>query len=170
MGNKFKEIRPEDISENPFKLFDIDWMLITAGNLNSFNTMTASWGGFGVLWNKNIAICFIRPQRYTFQFVEKNSFFSLCFFEEKYREILSYCGAESGKNVNKIQKTGLIPFLTKNNCIAYEQSKLIIECRKIYSDIIRNDKFIDAMIPLDIYPTQDYHHIYVGEILQCFTK
>jgi len=170
MENIFKEIQPEEISENPFKLLDLDWMLITAGNLNNFNTMTASWGGFGVLWNRKIAICFIRPQRYTFQFVEKNDLFSLCFFEETHRDILNYCGSNSGKNVNKIESTGLLPFYTKNNCIAYKQSKLIIDCRKIYSDVLKNSHFIDKMIPHEIYPTNDFHHIYIGEILQCYIK
>ena len=78
-------IQPEDIRDNPFNLISSDWILITAGNKQSFNMMTASWGGLGHLWNKNIAVIFIRPTRYTYSFAEKNDYFTLCIFNEKYR-------------------------------------------------------------------------------------
>ena len=79
----FKEITPEQITDNVFKLIGKEWMLIAAGNSDGFNTMTASWGGFGVLWKKNICFCVIRPQRHTFKFIEENQTFSLNFFENK---------------------------------------------------------------------------------------
>lgn len=90
MKNKFREIVPEEISESAFKLIGSDWMLITSGTKKSFNTMTASWGGLGVLWDKNVCLCFIRPQRYTYKFMEKYKFFTFSFFPERYRSVLDF--------------------------------------------------------------------------------
>lgn len=48
----FKEIKPEELKENPFTMIGKDWLLITAGTKEHCNTMTASWGGLGVMWGK----------------------------------------------------------------------------------------------------------------------
>jgi len=72
------------IDESVFKLIGDDWMLVTSGNINSFNTMTASWGGMGVLWNKPVSYIFIRPTRYTYGFIEKSNTYTLSFFDRKY--------------------------------------------------------------------------------------
>ena len=79
---KFTEIDVKSINDNMFKSIGQDWMLITSGEKEKFNTMTASWGGVGVLWNKNVTFAFIRPQRYTFDFMEKNDYYSLSFFNQ----------------------------------------------------------------------------------------
>ena len=84
-----KKISPYDLPGNVFTLIDKDWMLITAGTLDKFNTMTASWGGFGILWNEPVSFVFVRPTRFTYLFMEKNDFFTLSFFDHKYRKILN---------------------------------------------------------------------------------
>lgn len=165
----FKNIKPTGISENAVKLIGYDWMLITAGNKESVNTMTAAWGGIGFLWKKPVTFIFIRPQRYTFEFIEKYDDFTLCFFDDKYRNILQYCGTKSGKDVDKIKECGLTPLETSSGNIFFEQSKLVIECKKIYFDDIKPGNFIDKKID-DLYPIQDYHRVYFGEIINCFKK
>ena len=102
-------IEPNMIDRNVFQLIGSDWMLITAGTPESYNTMTASWGGMGVLWGKNVCFCFIRPTRHTYQFIEKADVFSLSFFEERYRGALEICGTKSGRDIDKAAATGLIP-------------------------------------------------------------
>ncbi len=165
----FKKINPEDIEDNCFKLLEKDWMLITAGNLENFNTMTASWGGFGVLWHKKVAFCVVRPTRYTYQLLEANEYFTLSFFDEKYRDILMFCGTQSGKNVDKIEATGLIPIATPNESVYFMQSRLVMECRKLYYDDIKPANFCDVRIN-DNYPAKDYHRLYIGEIVNCQMK
>ena len=85
----FREITVENLKDNPFTLINKDWMLITAGNAQSHNTMTASWGGVGELWGKYVSTIYIRPQRYTLEFVEREDYYSLCFFDPAYRETLT---------------------------------------------------------------------------------
>jgi len=164
----FTKIKPEKIPDNTFKLIGSEWMLITAGNMSSYNMMAASGGGFGVFW-MNICWCVIRPCRYTYEFVEKNEYFTFTFFEEKYRNILNYLGEKSGRDVNKMEIEGLTPILTDNGSIAFEEARMIIECKKNYYHDINPDNFIDSKLD-DQYPKKDYHRMYVGEILNCYVK
>ena len=169
MIENFEIIKPEQVNENAIKLIARDWLLITAGNQNSFNTMTASWGGLGFLWNKPVVFIFIRPQRYTYNFVEKEEFFTIQVFEKKYRDILNFCGSHSGRDVNKIEKTGLRPFNSENGNIYFEQASIQMECRKLYFDDIDPERFLDKEL-LKNYPKNDFHRMYVGEITECLQK
>lgn len=165
---KFQEIDLKLLNENAFKLIGQDWMLITAGNRENLNTMTASWGGLGVLWNKNIAFTFIRPQRYTFEFVEKNDYFSLSFFSTKYRKELTFCGTNSGRDLNKIEKINFIPCFDEL-APYFDEAKLTLICRKIYSDFIKPELFIDQTLDAN-YEKKDYHKMYIGEIVKALVS
>lgn len=109
----FREISVEQLKDNPFTLINKDWMLITAGDAEKHNTMTASWGGVGELWGKYVSTIYIRPQRYTLEFVEREEYYSLCFFGPEYRQALSLCGSKSGRDVDKDAATGLTPASTR---------------------------------------------------------
>ena len=167
--SEFKAIRPEEIGDNPFKLIGDDWMLITAGTLDSWNTMTASWGGMGHLWDKNICICFVRPTRHTYQFMEKNTGFTLSFFDEKYREALTFCGSQSGRNVDKAKKTGLTPVAMESGAVYFEQARLVVECTKLYFQDLDPGHFLDSSIH-DFYASRDYHRMYIGEVVKAIHR
>jgi len=164
----FKETMPELLTDNPFKLIGKDWMLITAGTPGSFNTMTASWGGLGVLWERKVAFCFIRPTRYTYEFVERSDTFTLSFFAERHRKTLSFCGSHSGRDMDKIKKAGLTP-IKEGGFVYFNEARLVLECRKLYFQDISPDRFLDQSIN-DMYPQKDYHRMYVGEIVKCLLK
>jgi flavin reductase (DIM6/NTAB) family NADH-FMN oxidoreductase RutF len=166
----FIQVDPESLNDNFFKLINKDWMLVTAGITGNFNTMTASWGTTGILWNKPIAICFIRPHRYTFQFAEQYEYYTLSFFGNKYREILNFCGANSGRDTDKIASTGLIPVETNNGSITFEQASLVLECKKLYADFLKPDNFIAPGIIEKNYPNRDFHRFFIGEIAGCYKK
>lgn len=161
----FTEHRPEDIKDNPFKLIGGDWMLITAGDMKSFNTMTASWGGLGVLWDKNVAFCFVRPTRHTYGFMNSNETFTLSFFDERFRSVLTYCGSHSGKHVDKIQKCGITPVAGAADDVYFAEARLVLECRKLYYTDIDPSSFL-AQTLVDVYPEKDYHRMFIGEIVK----
>lgn len=165
----FKEIRHDKIDENFIHLIGKQWMLLTCGTKDSFNTMTANWGGVGVLWNFPVSFIFIRPTRFTFQFAETNAHYTLCFFDRSHKDILSYCGAHSGKEVDKIKETGLIPAQTKLGNIYFEQAKLVIECSKLYAHDLDPENFKNRLIGRN-YPNKDYHRMYIGKIVSCLAK
>lgn len=160
----YKTIKPEDISGNLIKMIGTDWMLVTAGDQDSFNTMTASWGFAGVMWNRPAAICFIRPERHTFGFIEKADSYTLSFFDEKYRDALKFCGSKSGRDCNKPKETGLTPLFLEDGTVTFKEASLILSCRKLYADDIKPGCFIDTDIIDAQYKTAGYHRMFVGEI------
>lgn len=170
MTDTLIEILPEQIGDNPFKLIGRDWMLIAAGTLTSFNMMTASWGALGELWGRRVAFCFVRPHRYTFQFMERAAYYTLNFFDETYRPALDYCGSHSGRDVNKAQETGLTPVAGTEGAVYFAQARLVLVCRKLYAQDLVPDCFVDPTIGPRHYPQQDYHRMYVGEIVRCLAR
>ena len=166
---KFKEIQPDLIKDNTFKLIGSDWMLITAGTLESYNTMTASGGGFGMLWNRKICFCVIRPKHYTYGFMEKAKYFTLSFFEEKYRSVLEFCGSKSGRDVDKAAAVGITTVEGTLGAVYFAEARLVIECKKIYFQDINPHHFLDPTIH-DRYPDKDYHRMYIGEIIRCVKR
>ena len=124
------KIDPKQIDENVIRLIGSQWMLVTAGNPAHFNTMTASWGGLGFLWNRPVAFVFIRPQRYTFQFAEENSGLTLSFFGEEYRDALKICGSRSGRDTDKVAEAGLTPEPTPGGNVAFGEASLVLEGRR----------------------------------------
>ncbi len=164
----FTTIKPTEITDNVFKLLDKDWMLVTAGTMEDFNTMTASWGHLGILWNLPMAIAYIRPQRHTYGFANKYGDYTLSFFTEAYRPILQFCGTRSGRDTDKIAETGLTPLETGRGNVIFQEARLVLECRKVYEDDLKKKNFLDPAIARKNYPKNDFHRFYMGEIVSVF--
>ena len=166
-------LRKIDISElkfNPFEKIGKDWMLITAGNSEKFNTMTASWGQLGVLWNRNVMTCYIRPNRYTYEFIENGDTFTASFFGEEYRKALSFCGSHSGRDCDKIKETGLTPQEIDGN-MTFSEADLVLVCRKLYSYDLKESGFLtDDGIPAQFFGTDPYHRAYIAEITAAYCR
>ncbi len=167
--NNFKEISCSELKNNPFTLIGKDWMLVTAGDENAYNTMTASWGGVGFMWNKDVAFTFIRPQRYTLEFVESNDYYTLSFFGEEYRKALSFCGSKSGRDYDKAKETGLTP-LFDENAPYFEQAKLVLICKKLYKQDFEGNCFIEKELDEKNYQNKDYHQMFISEIVKVLVK
>ncbi len=161
----FKEINPYELNKNAFQMIGKDWFLICAGNENASNCMTASWGQMGVLWNKPVFTCVIRPQRYTYEFAEKNDIISICFFDDVYRASLTFCGRNSGRDVDKLDVTGFVPIYDEG-AVYYRQARLVLICRKIYVSDIKEENFFDKNICESAYPSKDYHRAYTLEVIK----
>jgi flavin reductase (DIM6/NTAB) family NADH-FMN oxidoreductase RutF len=169
MNPKVYRLKVKSLTDNVFKLLEDDWMLVSAGNPSKHNMLTASWGAFGILWNKPIAIGFIRPQRYTIEFLEQSETFTLSFFTEKHRKALEYCGSHSGRTSDKTKDSGLTPLYTDKGSVYYAEARLIVECRKLYVDSIKPENFVIQDLVKNIYPKADFHKFFIGEIISCFT-
>lgn len=163
-----KEMNIEDFNENVFTKIGKQWMLISAGNEDEVNAMTASWGGMGVLWNKNVVYIFIRPQRYTKHLIDENTHFAISFFPEEDRKMLAYMGKASGKDEDKIAHSNL--HVIQGHAPYFEEAKQVMICRKLYAQELDPECFIDGSIDRTSYPEKDYHILYVGEIEKVLTK
>ena len=166
MNNLFKEILASEIKDNPFKLIAQDWMLITAGTMESYNTMTASWGGMGVVWGKDMCVCFVRPSRHTYKFMEEAQTFTLSVFDEKYRDALVLCGTKSGRDMDKAAAAGITPVKSPMGGVCFAEARLVIECKKMYYHDFDPSKFLLPEIE-DNYDGSDYHRMYIGEVIKC---
>lgn len=160
-----KPVDVHEISENVFSLIGKQWMLITAGTAEHCNTMTASWGGLGVLWGAPAATCYIRPQRYTKEFVDREEYFTLSFFGEEWRKALSLCGSKSGREVDKVKECGFTVKTAQCGAPYFEEASLVLVCRKRFAQ-----EMDPNLMPDDVkkkwYPEKDYHTMYIGEIVQ----
>ena len=146
-----KEIKHENFQENAFEMIGKDWLLITAEKDGKVNTMTASWGGVGVLWNKKVAYIFIRPQRYTKEFVDFSDRLSVCVLPNSYRKELSYLGNVSGKDEDKISNANLK--VQKYEYVPYfDEARLTLICRKLYAQDLKEEYFIEKDIIDKWYP------------------
>jgi len=167
----FKKIEVSEIG-NVFNLIGKDWMLISAGDEKNINTMTASWGTLGVMWNKNVAMIGVRPERYTYEFIEKNEYFTLSFFDEKHKKDLVYLGTKSGRDEDKIEKSNL-NLVKGENLPYFQEAKLVIKCKKIFRNEIGENNFLDSNInswydgPNDI---GGKHIFYIGEIVEVLSQ
>ena len=165
----FHSIEVKDLNDSLFTQLDKKWMLITAGDGEKCNTMTAGWGGLGVIWGKPAATCYIRPQRYTKEFVDREEYFTLTFFGEEYRQQLALCGKESGRDTDKVKACGFTVKTAQCGAPYFEQAELVLVCRKRYAQPMD-----PALMPEDVkerwYPEKDYHVMYIGEVVEILKK
>lgn len=166
-----KEIAIEELNENPFKLISKDWFLIIAEKDGKTNMMTASWGGLGVIWNKTTATVYVRKSRYTKSFLDSEKTFTLCFFDEKYRKELGYCGKISGKNEDKVASCGFTVDHV-DGAAYFKECRMVFVCKKIYSQEMAAENFDTDSENLvsTFYNDNDWHVMYIAEIKKVYVN
>ena len=169
--NEFKRVKLDDISFDANKMFDKEWAVLTASKKDeSSNCLTISWGSYGELWGKPIMIAYVRPERYSHDFIEDSEFFSINFFEEKYKKETLYLGTHSGRDENKVEKVNF-HYINGDKCKYFEEANLVFILRKIYSDDFRKENFIDKSIADKIYGENgQLHTFYIGEIVEVLKR
>ena len=165
----FQKVDIKELALNPFVKIGKEWMLVTARDGEKVNTMTASWGGMGVLWSENVAFVFIRPQRYTYEFVEKSDRFTLSFFDGEYKKELGVLGTVSGRDGDKIAQVGF-DVCDVDGEPAFEQAKLVLVMKKLYRDVLKEECFLEAAPNEKNYPEKDYHVVYVARIEAAYQR
>lgn len=167
--NNYVEVDPLQLSGNPFHMIGTEWMLVTAKHQDKVNTMTASWGGLGIMWNKNVAFVVLRPERYTKEFVDNSDTYSLTFFDDSYRKTLGYLGRVSGRDEDKILKSGLTVGDFEGTPY-FEEAKTVIICKKLFLQNFDENCFLEKQLVPDFYPAKNFHTLYIGEITKILTK
>lgn len=157
------------IEINPFELLNKEWALFSAGTPEDYNTMTVSWGTMGIFWARPVVNCFVRPQRYTYEFIEKGDLFTLSFFKDpKYRSALNLCGSKSGRDVDKAKECGLT-VMDFDGAAGFAEADIVVSCKKIYYYDLEESHMLDDTI-MDSYPQKDFHRCYFGEVKNVYIK
>ena len=166
-----KEITYQELNINPITEISDGWMLLTAGTEGNYNTMTCSWGHIGAIWGHGrgaaTAICYVRPQRYTKEFMDREPLYTLCFFPEGYKKQLGYLGSHSGRDGDKVAAAGLTP-IHGDGYTYFAEAKLVLVCRKLYQAPLVEEGFHDKSVQEANYPNRDLHDMYIGEIVKIF--
>jgi len=167
-----KELSIEQLSENVFSLIGKEWMLVTAGTPEKYNMMTASWGGLGWLWNKPVAFVFIRPERHTFNYIENGDNMTLSFMgaDPGMRKLYGLLGSKSGRDINKMDIPGLTPIPAANGGVIYEESRLTIECKKLFITDMKEENFLDKDLVKFYGEHGGMHRVYIVEIEKVLVK
>ena len=146
-----------------FEIFDEGWPILTAGNKDSFNMMTISWGSLGTLWNKPVATVYVRTSRYTHDYMDENELFTISFYPEEYKKILGVMGSKSGRDIDKMGDSGLTPKAVSGT-MTFEEAEVTLVCRKLF-----RQELAVANIPEDIaaslYAVDAPHDMYIGEVV-----
>lgn len=169
MSDGWKKISAEEI-KNPVSLFDKDWLALSAGQKGDMNTMTVGWGQLGVLWGRPVVTVYVAPDRYTYEFLEKNSYFTLTGLPEEQRQALVYLGTHSGRDGDKIKEAGLTPQFTALGNPVFKEGNLIIEAKIIYKEPFKKELLDDKA--QNFYDTKKLglHVAYIGEIINVWIK
>ena len=161
------EINPKELNDNFFKAIGEEWMLVAAGNKDKFNMMTASWGGTGIMWGKPVVFVFIRPERYTREFMDQEGTFSISFMGDN-KEVHKICGSKSGRDTDKVAETGLTPCFGESGIPCFEESRLTLECKILYRETLSKEAFLEKGLHDMWYNDKkgNLHIMYVAEILK----
>ena len=152
-----------DFHADSFTIFDKEWALLTAGTSGHYNTMTISWGGLGTLWGKSVATVYVKPVRYTHEFMEQSEYFTVSFYAEEYRSALSLLGSLSGRDGDKVAKAGLTP-RALHDAVTFQEARVTLVCRKIYRQDLDTAQ-MPAEVVSSYYAEEAAHTMYIGEVV-----
>ena len=168
-----KEISYKELNINPITKIADEWVaLVTGKSGDKINAMTLSWGQIGSLWGHSsgmpVVTIYVRPQRFSKILLDQEEYFTLCFFDNKKKE-LAYLGSHSGRNEDKIAKIGFHNVILKDYSYI-EEASLVLVCKKIYRQTLKEECFIDKNIIEDCYPNKDFHDMYIAKIEKVLIK
>lgn len=147
----------------PFYTINTEWALLTSGTLENYNTMTVSWGGVGTIWNKPVATVYVRPNRYTYEFMEKNEYFTVSFYDKEYQKDLGILGSKSGRDSDKVAQTSLTPEFSSHT-VTFQEANVTLVCKKIYHQDLDISQFPGEVVT-SFYDTDPVHRMYIGEVV-----
>ncbi|MDR0918138.1 MAG: flavin reductase family protein [Oscillospiraceae bacterium] len=160
-----------NVDINKLSIISDGSFLLTAGTLEDYNTMTVGWGQIGVLWAVPVLSVYVRYNRYTYEFMEKNDIFTASFFDNaKYSKMLGFCGTKSGRDFDKAKETGITP-ISVDDTVSFAEASKIIVCKKIYTEEINGEKFLDKQ-KFTAYYSEDnpLHKVYIGQIISAYER
>lgn len=165
----WKKIDPEDLTDNPFVLFN-KAMALSVGNSDKMNAMTIGWGGLGVLWGRErpVVTVYVEKSRYTHSLMEENDYFIVEAFDPAFDGVLKYLGTVSGRDEDKMKGSGLTVGFTDLGNPIFEEGRLVLECEKLYGAPFDPQGF--GRVAQEIYRDRQLHSIYIGRIVNAWIK
>jgi flavin reductase (DIM6/NTAB) family NADH-FMN oxidoreductase RutF len=164
----FRDICLKDFKENVINIIANEYMLITAGNKEKYNMMTASWGFMGEMWGEDSVAVVVRPSRYTMEFIDNNDYFTLTFYGDD-KSVHKICGSKSGRDIDKTNATGLTP-IANNDYVYFDEARLVLVVKKKYVQPMSKDFLTDKAVDEKWYKDGDWHNLIIGSIERIYVK
>ncbi len=164
----FRDICLRDFKENVIEIISKEYMLISAGNKDGYNMMTASWGFMGEMWGENSVAVVVRPERYTMDFIENSDYFTLTFYGDK-RDIHKVCGSKSGRDTDKTALAGLTPVMN-DKYVYFDEARLVLIIKKKYIQPMDKEFLTDKTIDEKWYKNGGWHNLIIGSIERIYVK
>lgn len=143
--------------------------LLTAGDKTGCNTMTIGWGQNGLVWGLPVCTVYVRPERYTYEFMESHDYFTLSILPESEKKAMALCGTKSGRDTDKIAACGLTLAYGAGDAPYFEQAELVLVCRKLYVQDLDLGGMAEKVQTFYGPAQGGIHRAYTGEILETYT-
>ena len=150
--------------------------ILTAGDKNSHNSCMIGWGLLGSAWTKPLFIVLVKPERYTYEFMEKTQFFTVNFIKKEYQSKFAPYGNQSGRDINKEEVSGTHIQFLDNGGITFKEAEEVYVCKMFAKTYLEKENMSQEL--LDIYEkfaTQFKqntvpHALYIGEIIEHYQR
>jgi Conserved protein/domain typically associated with flavoprotein oxygenases, DIM6/NTAB family len=152
-----------------FRVFGTNNALLTAGDRSACNTMTVGWCGLGRVWNLPACTVYVRPERYTWSFMEKQDFFTLSVLPAADHDKMVFCGTKSGRDTDKLGACGLSVQYGEGDAPLIAQAEWALVCRKLYAQDLKPEFVLDSRVDR-FYQGEGWHRMYVGEVVEAYAK
>lgn len=166
------ELRPLELTTfrpEVFTLFEQHPPLLTAGNRDKCNTMTIGWCQLGRTWRMPTCTVLVRPERYTYQFMEEQDYFTVSLMDTSYNPVIADCGKRSGRDADKIAENGLTLCYGAGDAPYFAQAELVFVCKKIYYTDLTRETMLDPRVS-KFYEGDGLHRVYTGEVVEAYQK
>ena len=145
--------------------------LLTAGDRSGLNTMTIGWCQLGRLWSVPVCTVFVRPERYTYQFMESRDYFTVSVLPPELKKITAFCGSRSGRDVDKVKECGLTVRCGAGDAPFFDEAEWVLVCRKLYAQDMDPAAMLDGEIILPYYGEKGgWHRMYVGQVVEAYAR
>lgn len=161
----FKTLTPE-----VFRVFGTQNALLTAGDRDVCNTMTIGWCQLGRLWSIPVCTVYVRPERYTYAFMESHDYFTVSVLPLSDRQTAQVCGTKSGRDIDKIKECGLTLRRGAGDAPFFDEAEWVLVCRKLYAQDLDENCVLDERVLHHYGAKGGWHRAYTGEVVEAYTK
>ena len=161
----FKTLTPE-----VFRVFGTQNALLTAGDRDVCNTMTIGWCQLGRLWSIPVCTVYVRPERYTYAFMESHDYFTVSVLPLSDRQTAQVCGTKSGRDIDKIKECGLTLRRGAGDAPFFDEAEWVLVCRKLYAQDLDESCVLDERVFHHYGAKGGWHRAYTGEVVEAYTK
>ena len=161
----FQSMTPE-----VFRVFETQNALLTAGDRETCNTMTIGWCQLGRVWNLPVCTVYVRPERYTYAFMESVDYLTGSVLPQAARRILALCGSKSGRDVDKVRECGLTLCYGAGDAPFFDEAEWVLVCKKAYVQDLDAACVLDARIHGSYGAKGNWHRAYIGIVVEAYQQ